>query len=173
VNKTCNAFAILFALLATSGRASAQIIPTIHFGLGYLEHFSLGIGSNFGTRHKVAILYGSDLFIKPKKFSTYTIQYHYDFNGLRVRNATPHFGVKAGRAVYTDTYYTWTVYVLVPFIGVRYPLHANIDFLLQGGAAFSFEQSVKRLRFGEIGHYKSILPEGRLGFVYMIRPSRK
>lgn len=149
--------------------AHAQIRLTGHAGAGMLEHLSLGVGCNFGARHSVAALYGSNLFINTHRFSNYLLQYHYNFPGLSIRNVTPIAGMKGGRSVYSDDYYTWTVITAVPFVGFQIPLNNQIDLTAHGGVSLSFEQAAKRLSYGEIGHYRSTLPEARLGLVYRFK----
>jgi hypothetical protein len=170
-----NTKTLLFALVltATSLPGFAQLLPTAHAGVGMLEHLSLGVGCNIRTRHTIAFLYGSNLFIDPKKFSNYLVQYHYNFPKWSKRSATPLIGFKGGQAIYSDDYYTWQVIVAVPFVGFQFPLIDRLDFLAQGGVAFSFEQSATRLSYGEIGHYRSILPEARVGIVWRLKRSEQ
>jgi hypothetical protein len=160
---------LALVLSAASLPALAQVVPTAHAGVGMLEHLSLGVGCNIRARHSIAFLYGSNLFIDPKKFSNYLVQYHYNLPKWSIRNATPLIGFKGGQAIYSDHYYTWQVMVAVPFVGFQFPVFDRLDFVAQGGVAFSFEQSVKRLNYGEIGHYRSILPEARVGLVWRFK----
>lgn len=85
---------------------------------------------------------------------------------MKFSGITPTIGIKGGHTIYTDDYYTWNLAVFIPFIGVQYPLNRKIDLLVQAGSAFSFEQSAKRISYGEIGHYRQILPEVKAGIVY-------
>ena len=92
----------------------------------------------------------------------------YNFNVLKWKPAglTPTFGIKGGHVIFTDTYYTWEVATFVPFIGVKYPVSPWFDLMAHAGGAFSFEQKVKRINYGEIGHYRDILPEIKAGLVF-------
>jgi hypothetical protein len=164
--------AILFFLSLCSS-ASGQVKIQAHAGFGYIEHLAIGAGVTFANQHTVAFFYGSDFVHSPEEFSNYLIQYNWTIHRLRFANISPTVGVKGGQCIYTDDYYTWKVAVLVPFVGLQYPLSNKMDLIVQAGTSFSFEQSVKRKNFGEIGHYKELLPEAKIGIVYNLSRVRQ
>jgi hypothetical protein len=159
-------YVLLLCLLFFNYSAKAQVRFHIDAGVGYLEHFSAGIGCSFSSKHSVSLLYGSDFFIRPKDFASYLLQYNLILPRLRFAGITPTIGLKGGHTIYTDDYYRWEVAVIVPFAGLQYPINRKINVLVQTGIVFSFEQSVKRINYGEIGHYKDLLPEIKTGIVY-------
>jgi hypothetical protein len=57
---------------------------------------------------------------------------------------------------------------VIPFVGITYSVHHKMDLLLDFGGAFSFEQSVERIGEDEIGHYKEVLPEVKVGILYTL-----
>jgi hypothetical protein len=156
---------ILFStLLAVS--AAGQVTFQALVGVGYLEHFSVGVGCGIGRRHHATLLYGSDLFIQPKNFSTFMAQYSLSLHRLEFLGVLPAIGVKGGGVIYSDEYYRWNLAVVIPFIELQCSVRRNTSLFLQGGAQLSFEQTVERLSYGEIGHYKELLPEIKAGVVY-------
>lgn len=148
--------------------------PAFHAqaGLGYIERFSVGAGLTFLNTHSVTLLYGSTFFYKPKNFGVYLLQYHLRIPKWSFGRLTPLFGVKGGHVVFTDTYYVWEVASVIPFAGLQCPLTGRADLVVQAGTAFSFEQSVKRLNYGEIGHYRDVLPELKVAVVYQVSNRR-
>lgn len=159
-------YILLFFLLFLNYSVKAQVRFQVDAGLGYLEHFSAGIGCSFSAKHAVSLSFGSDFFIRPKDFASYLIQYNLNLPRFRFAGITPTIGIKGGHTIYTDDYYRWEVAVIVPFAGLQYPINKKINVVVQAGAIFSFEQSVKRIDYGEIGHYKDLLPEVKTGIVY-------
>jgi hypothetical protein len=153
---------VLLIILCSVG-SNAQTIFQAQAGVGYIEHLSLGIGCNFSNKHSLSLLYGSNVFIRPKNFSSYLLQYTFNFNKLKFKNITPAVGIKGGTTIFTDEYYRWNVLAIIPFVELHYPLNNRFDLYIQGGCAFSFEQSVKRIKDGEIGQYKDFLPEFKTG----------
>jgi hypothetical protein len=156
---------LIFFISPFSG--TAQVRFQVHAGLSYIEHVSLGAGFNW-RNHNVAVLYGSNFLIHPREFGSYFIQYHFSIPSLKFLNTTPMIGAKGGQTIFTDDYYRWNLVSMVPFVGIQRPLTSGIDVVFQGGVAFSFEQSVKRIAFGEIGHYKDRLPEVKAGIIYKL-----
>jgi hypothetical protein len=134
--------------------------------VGYIEHFSIGVGATFMNQHTIAFLYGSDFFYAPNEFSNYLIQYNWTIQKLTFANVSPTLGVKGGQCIYTDDYYTWKVASIIPFLGLQYPLTPKVDLIAHAGPSFSFEQSAKRRKPGEIGHYKELLPDVKIGIVF-------
>jgi hypothetical protein len=159
-------YILLLLLMILNYSVGAQVRFQVDAGWGYLEHFSAGIGCSFSSKHTVSLLYGSDFFYHPKNFASYLLQYNLILPRLRFAGITPTIGIKGGHTIYTDDYYRWEVAVIVPFAGLQYPINRKINVVVQAGAVFSFEQSVKRINYGEIGHYKDLLPEIKTGIVY-------
>jgi hypothetical protein len=156
---------LLFVLLI-SYSARAQVIVEAQAGLSYLEHASLGIGCAFSARHTVSFLYGSNFGIHPKDFASYLLQYNWTLPRLTFSRVTPTLGVKGGTTIFSDDYYRWNLLAIVPQIGFQYAVNEKTNLVLQAGAVFSFEQSVKRISYNEIGQYKDLLPEIKIGVVY-------
>lgn len=149
--------------LPTAGKSQSKFYADI--GLSYIEHFSLGAGVTF-RNHSLGIVYGSNCFLQPKQFSNFFGQYQLTIPRFSFSNLTPLLGLKGGHTVFSDRYYRWNVVSVIPYAGLKYPFTDQLDLYLQAGAAFSFEQSVTRLNFGEIGHYKEKLPELKIGINY-------
>jgi hypothetical protein len=161
MNRLRTLVVILFLLgLPVSAMCQAKIYGDV--GLSYIEHFSLGGGVTF-RNHSLGVLYGSNFFVHPKKFSNFFGQYQLAVPRFTFANLIPLIGVKGGHTVFSDRYYRWNVASLIPFIGLQYPLTDQLNLYTHAGVAFSFEQSVTRLNFGEIGHYKNKLPELKVG----------
>lgn len=153
-------------LIFVSAIADAQTTLQVHAGFGYTEHFSAGVGCTFSNKHQIAFLYGSNFFSKPREFSTFMVHYNFILKQWRFAGLVPTLGIKGGHVIFTDTYYTWEVATFVPFAGIRYPVNERFYLLVHAGGAFSFEQKVKRLNYGEIGHYRDLLPEIKAGLVF-------
>ena len=156
-------------LIFISVTADAQTALQVHAGFGYTEHFSTGLGCTFSNKHQITFLYGSNFFSKPREFSTFMLQYNFILRQWKFARLSPTFGIKGGHAIYTDTYYTWEVATFVPFAGVQYPVNEGFYLMVHAGGAFSFEQKVKRLNYGEIGHYRDFLPEIKGGLVFHLK----
>lgn len=155
---------IIFFMPFFFGQAQPKL--QAHAGLGYTEHFALGIGWTFSDKHAVTLLYGSNFFFHRRQFSTYMLQYTLAVPRWSFLNVTPSVGIRGGHAIFTDKYYTWEVAAFIPFVAMQYPLGRNVDLVVQAGGAVSFEQKVRRINYGEIGHYRQYLPEVKTGIVY-------
>jgi hypothetical protein len=105
-------------------------------------------------------------FFHAKDFSTFLLQYNRILNQFKFRGFKPVVGIKGGPVIYSDRYYRWSVDAVVPFGGLLYSLNKRIALTAQAGVVISFGQTVQRLDYGEIGHYKQILPEIKTGLVY-------
>lgn len=134
----------------------------------YIEHFSTGLSFEFSGKRNISILYGSNFFIKPNSFSSYMLQYERYFNKVEFAGITPELGIKGGYSVFTDKYYRWTLFVIVPFAGLSYRINDYIDLAFDFGIAYSRELSLKRVGFGNIGNYKEFLPELKLTLYYKL-----
>ena len=160
---------VLFIFFILCNFSQAQTKFHAHAALGYTEHFSIGLGCTFSGKHTVALLYGSNFGFYPKRFSTYMLQYNLAVHRWRFLNVTPSIGIKGGHVIFTDKYYTWEVAVFIPYVAMQYPLNLKVDLVFQAGGGVSFEQKVRRISYGEIGHYRQYLPEVRAGIVYHFR----
>ncbi len=101
------------------------------------------------------------------------LQYDFSFNKLKFAGVTPRIGVKGGDEIFSDDYYRWKLFSVVPFLGIQHPINGRLDLLVEGGVNYSFEQSVVRLKPGEIGHYKDILPELKVAIHYQLSKKQK
>lgn len=146
----------------------SQFSISLHGGLSYIEHVSTGVDFHLGKRQTISLLCGSNFFINMHNFRNLFLQYTFGFNRLNVGKFTPKLGVKGGDSFFTDEYYRWHVLNVIPFVGVEYPLTNKMQLFFEAGAAFSFEQSVERIKQGEIGHYKELLPEIKVGMLYTL-----
>jgi hypothetical protein len=158
--------AILILLITISYSGMAQLSVKGHAALSYIEHLSTGVTFSFSGQHHVSLLYGSNFFINTKDFSSYMFQYYLRLNRMTFAKITPVIGLKAGSSIYTDDYYKWRLVSVVPFMGTNYQLNKKIDVIFDLGAAISRVQSVKRIRQGEIGKYRELLPELKAGILY-------
>jgi hypothetical protein len=143
-----------------------QLTFKVQTGLSYIEHLSTGITLSFSEKHNISLLYGSNFFIKPKDFSTYMLQYHLKLNRMNFGRMTPAIGIKGGRVIYSDDYYKWELLTIIPFVGLHYQVNERLDIAMDLGPAISFEQSVQRISYGEIGKYRDLLPEFKIGTHY-------
>jgi len=150
----------------------AQFMIKAQGGLSYIEHVSTGVAFGLGKRHTITLLCGSNLFINMSDFSNFFVQYDYSFTKLEFKGATPRLGIKGGDSHFTDDIYRWHVIHLIPFVGISYPVHAKMELLIEFGGAISFEQSVERVGEDEIGHYKELLPEIKVGILYTLYQKR-
>jgi hypothetical protein len=158
--------AALLLLIVISYSGMAQVSIKGQTALSYIEHLSTGVTFSFSEKHHLSLLYGSDFFINTEDFSSYMLQYYLRLNRITFSKITPVMGLKAGYSIYTDDYYKWRLASIVPFIGTNYQLNKKIDVLFDLGAAISRVQSVKRIRQGEIGKYRELLPELKVGILY-------
>ncbi len=162
---------MLFALLIGVGlslESKAQFTVKAQLGVSYIEHVSTGVALKWGKNHSVSFLYGSNFFIHTNDFSNLFLQYDLSVPKWKVGKLTPRFGVKGGNSFYTDDYYRWKVVSVIPFFGASLPMGKMFDLVFEAGAAFSFEQTVNRISYGEIGHYRELLPELKAGVVYTL-----
>ena len=157
---------VLSTMYSTTARA--QFMIKAQGGLSYIEHVSTGVAFGLGKKHTISFLVGSNLFINMYEFSNFFLQYDYSFTNLKFKGATPRLGVKGGDSHFTDDIYRWHILHLVPFAGIAYPVHPKMDVLVEFGAAFSFEQAVERVGEDEVGHYKELLPEIKVGILYTL-----
>src|SRR3954463_12654144 len=67
---------LVACILSLNYSGFAQTRYQVHTGLGYLEHFSLGVGCTFSNKHEIGAFYGSDFFVHPNNFSTLLLQYN-------------------------------------------------------------------------------------------------
>jgi hypothetical protein len=166
----------VFFLLVLSTLCSTTVIAQFairaHAGLSYIEHVSTGVAFSLGKKHAITLLVGSNLFINMSDFSNYFIQYDYSFTKLKFKGATPRLGIKGGDSHFTDDIYRWHVVHVIPFAGIAYPLHPKMELHIEFGAAFSFEQSVERIGEDEVGHYRELLPEIKVGILYTLYQKR-
>jgi hypothetical protein len=163
---------LILSFLSLPLLANSQMRIHGQAGLSYIEHFSIGAGVSL-RNHSLSLLYGSNFFVQPKKFSNYFLQYALAIPRAQFSKLIPLAGVKGGQTFFSDHYYTWDVVSLIPFVGIQTKMTEQIDLSLQTGVAFSFEQSVTRLNFGEIGHYKDTLPELKLAVIYKLMRGAK
>lgn len=131
-----------------------------------MEHLSTGISIDFANTHSIALLFGSNGFIKSNKFSSYLLQYDVKINALQFYRITPRMGFKGGYSIYTNDYYRWRLAQVIPFVGFSYPLTNRIDLFTDMGLAISRVLSMERVAFGEIGSYRQYLPELKVGLTY-------
>ncbi len=162
---------MLFALLIGVGLSSeckAQFSVKAQLGVSYIEHVSTGVTLKWGKNHSVSFLYGSNFFIHTHDFSNLFLQYDLSIPKWKMGKLTPRFGVKGGDSYYTDEYYRWKVVSVIPFLGASLPIGNKLDLVFEAGAAFSFEQTVERISYGEIGFYRELLPELKAAMVYTL-----
>lgn len=160
----CSFRKVVFTLVIITGCLPVCAQPSVRLqaGVSYIEHLSTGVTVQFRQKHNVSLLVGTNAFIRTYYFFNAFLQYDRSLAKLKWRNIVPRIGIKGGNSVYTNKYYRWKVVSLIPFIGATVPLRDRVDLLLEAGAAYSLEQEVTRRSFGEIGHYRSPLPEVKL-----------
>jgi hypothetical protein len=156
---------IVFLLCLTGVKAQFQI--KVQCSAGYSEHFSTGI--SFEIKHHALFFdYGSNLFINTDRFSSKLAGYKYKFNPVFKGTVCPLVGLKAGYAVYTDLYYQWELAELIPFIGAQYNMNQRVQLFGETGLLVSHELSQERIGYGDIGNYRTYLPEFRLGINFKL-----
>ena len=106
--------------------------------------------------------------MKPDYFSSYVLQYEMLVNRLKFGGLIPKIGFKGGYSIYTNEYYKWDLIEIVPYMGLEYQLNKRINIAFDLGITKSRELSLKRISYGEIGYYKEILPEFKIGINYII-----
>jgi hypothetical protein len=163
-----NKYRVFYLLLIVfvHNSTKAEIDFKLQSGLGYIEHFSTGIGIAINNKHSLSVLYGSDFFINARSFSSYLLQYEYFFYNLKYACFVPKIGLKGGYSVYTNNFYKWELIKAVPTIGVVYTINNCFDLYADIGIALSRELTMKRIRFGEIGWYRKQLPEFKIGIIF-------
>jgi len=149
-------------------KSMAQISVKAQAGLSYIEHFSMGGRINFSEKRSLSLLYGSNFFFQPANFSSVLLQYDQILTKQKIIGITPVIGLKGGYAIYSNKYYQWKLLNFIPFIGTRYSVSKKLDLVTELGLTGSFELAVKRISYGEIGNYKTILPEFKAGIMYTL-----
>jgi hypothetical protein len=134
---------------------------------------STGVTFRWGENHSVTALYGSNLFINTRNFSNLFAQYDFSIPRWKVQGIIPRIGVKGGDSYYTNEYYRWHVVSLIPFAGARYPINDKFELLFEAGPVYSFEQSLQRIKAGEIGHYRYVLLELKIAVAYTLFTKNK
>lgn len=160
--------ASLLFLLSLVTPCLSQLTFKVQAGISYTEHLSTGLTLSFSEKHNISLLYGSNFFIKPKDFSTYMLQYHLKLNSMSFGRITPAIGIKGGHVIYSDEYYRWEMFTIIPFAGLHYRVNERLDIVMDLGLAISFEQSAQRISYGEIGKYRDLLPEIKIGTHYRL-----
>jgi hypothetical protein len=137
-------------------------------GIGYLEHLSTGITVGLKKNDSFSFLYGSNLFYKPRDFSTLFFQYDHKIFRWSFSKFIPAAGIKVGHTVFSDNYYRWKVISAVPFISLSRNATTTLEMGTEAGLAISRIESVTRTNYGEIGNYKRYLPEVKIFIRYTI-----
>lgn len=148
--------------------AKAQTKFYTEAGASYIEHLSTGFGIDINSNHKIGIIYGSNFFVNTKEFYTAFLKYENSLYKIKFANLIPKVGCKGGYSVYTNKYYTWDLVAIVPYAGIQYKVNKNIALFTDVGVTISRELAMKRITLGEIGWYKRVLPEFKVGVVYKI-----
>lgn len=159
---------ILPVFLSLSRESCAQTVVKLQIGVGYIEHFSTGIGVSMGEKHQLFFLYGSNLYIKPADFSSFMLQYQRLILHSKLLGIDFNIGLKGGYAIYTNRYYQWKLITAIPYLGTSYRLGDKTELFLEGGVANNQTLSLKRRKYGEIGTYKEWLPEFKLGLSFRL-----
>jgi hypothetical protein len=152
--------------LITAPHSPAQIRLECRTGFGYLEHFITGAGVKFNDESSAGFRYGSDFFINPRSFSSFSLQYERKMSCLHVDPFYLDYGLKGGYTVYSNKYYRWKLVFLVPVVGLKYHLSERMTLGVQGGMSVNRELSAERLGWGEIGWYREFLPEFNFSLSY-------
>jgi hypothetical protein len=159
---------LLPVLVLFTRETNAQISIKLQAGTGYIEHLSTGIGISFGNKHQLFFLYGSNLFIKPADFSSLMLQYQRLIHRSDLLRVNFNVGLKGGYAIYTNRYYQWKLVTVIPYLGASYNLGDKTELFIEGGAAFNQVLSLKRRDYGEIGTYRDLLPEFKVGLLFRL-----
>ncbi|MDA3894179.1 MAG: hypothetical protein PF517_21170 [Salinivirgaceae bacterium] len=144
----------------------SQSIFSVKTGVSYIEHYTIGIGIHITESNELSLNYGSDFFINPQNSSSYFFQYAYLFRRFAFEKFTPKAGLKGGYSIYSNKYYRWELLVGVPYVGFDYLVRKKLDLFCDVGMVLSRELSMTRISLGEIGWYKRVLPEIKIGFSY-------
>jgi hypothetical protein len=163
-----NKLLLLLPVLMLSLSAKSQFALKVHAGAGYIEHFSSGITLGFSDKTNVLLLYGSNIFINTNDFVSYMIGYERLFPKWQMKGIKPKLGLKGGYAIYSDSYYRWKMVQLIPYIGAEYQLSKRFDIFADAGLAISHELSLERIDYGEIGNYRTYLPEFKIGINFKV-----
>lgn len=158
---------LFFALMAIPCRSQPKI--GVSSGIGYQDHFSVGLGL-YAQRHAFSLHYGSNFFIHTNDFFACQIQYEYLFDKLTFWHFKPKTGIKSGYSVFTNQYYQWEITSLTTFAGIVRPLTEKTILAADFGVTYSRELSLKRKNFGEVGHYKTYLPEIKFSILFLLHP---
>jgi hypothetical protein len=70
-------------------QSQSQISLKGQLGIGYLEHLSTGITVGLKKNDSFSFLYGSNLFYKPRDFSTLFFNTTTRFSGGHLANSSP------------------------------------------------------------------------------------
>jgi hypothetical protein len=159
-------FLVIF--LITARHSLAQIHLECRTGVGYLEHFITGAGVGFKNGSSAGFRYGSNFFVNPCSFSSFSLQYERSLPHISMEPFHLDYGLKGGYAIYSNTYYRWKLVFLVPFAGLNYQLNENMTFGLQVGFSVNRDLSAERLEWGEIGWYREFLPEFNFSLSYVL-----
>ncbi|MFN8206879.1 MAG: hypothetical protein U0T82_05645 [Bacteroidales bacterium] len=159
---------ILAVCLTATFHSPAQARLECLTGVGYLEHFITGAGIKFKNGSSVTFRYGSNFFVNPHSFSSFSLQYERNLNRPHIEPFHLNYGLRGGYAIYSNTYYRWKLVFLVPFAGLNYQLNEKLILGLQAGFSVNRELSAERLEWGEIGWYREYLPEFNVSLSYAI-----
>ncbi|HEY0742795.1 MAG TPA: hypothetical protein VGD40_15100 [Chryseosolibacter sp.] len=169
---TIKPLVLLWVLSTIASLSIAQPTLQAQAGLGYIEHFSLGLEYSWKSKHSVSLHYGSNVFINSDQFSTVFIKYNRTVNGLTFQKNRPGIGLKLGSSIFTDDFYRWKVSSAVPFISLRHTFNRKLEAGIETGIALSRIESVTRINYGEIGKYKRYLPELNFTLHYTLLKKR-
>jgi hypothetical protein len=156
---------LLLLFILVISHVNAQFSFKIQSGISFIEHISTGISLGLG-KNDLSLIYGSNFFIRRGDFSSYMIGYDRYFNKFKFKGFIPKTGIKGGYSIYTNKYYRWKLLVLIPDIGVEYPISKRAEISFDVGIAISEERSLERINYGEIGTYRKRLPEFKLSLFY-------
>jgi hypothetical protein len=152
--------------LITAAHSLAQIRLECRTGFGYLEHFITGAGVKFKDGSSAGFRYGSNFFVNPGSFSSFSMQYERSVNRLQLEPFHLTYGLKGGYAIYSNSYYRWKLVFLNPFAGMNYQLNERMTLGVQAGLSVNRDLSAERLKWGEIGWYRDYLPEFNFSLSY-------
>jgi hypothetical protein len=159
---------ILLCLISVNYAVYSQLSIRVETGFSYIEHFSTGIALSISEKHNLSLLYGSNLFIRPCDFSNILLQYERRLVNMNIAGITPGIGIKGGYSVYTNKYYKWYLFQIIPIVRLDYRIHERAFIFLDAGIAISIEHSMERISYGEIGMYRKYLPELKFGLNFKL-----
>lgn len=157
---------LLLLLISLHFPCKSQIIVKVQTGISYIEHFSAGITFDFSEKQAISLFYGSNFLVNPNYFSSYMLEYDRFIKQIKFFGITPKIGIKGGYSIFTDEYYKWRLIVIVPFIGFNYHITNKTEAFIDLGITYSREESLRRIKYGEIGSYKDYLPEIKIGLYF-------